>query len=120
MRTACAAIVALMVAGAPLAHARAPRAAPCTTAGLVVWLDTNGDGAAGSTYFKLKLTNLSTHACTLVGYPGVSGIGLGGRQIGSAASRDPADPSRMVTLATGATASATLRIVDVLNFPSAT
>jgi hypothetical protein len=119
MRWACVAIAVLTVAAAPLASARAPQAA-CTSAGLVVWLDTNGDGAAGSTYFKLQMTNLSGHTCTLFGYPGVSGIGLGGGQLGSAAARDTAQPARRVTLASGATAKTTLRIADVLNYPAAT
>jgi hypothetical protein len=90
----------------------------CRTSGLVVWLNTEGDGAAGSTYFKLQFTNLSGARCTLAGYPGVSGVDLRGRQLGSAALRDPVTPVRTVTLAGGATKTATLRIVEAGNFPS--
>jgi Protein of unknown function (DUF4232) len=91
-------------------------AARCATSGLVVWLNTNGDGAAGSTYFKLEFTNLSGHTCTLAGYPGVSAIDLAGHQIGAAASRSPS-AAHVVTLASAATATATLRIVQAGNFP---
>jgi hypothetical protein len=86
----------------------------------VVWLDTEGNGAAGSVYYTLELTNLSRHACTLRGYPGVSAVSLGGGRLGSAASRDAATPSRRVVLKPGATATATLRIVQAGNFPART
>lgn len=89
----------------------------CVTRGLVVWLDTRADHAAGSAYYKLELTNLSGHACVLSGYPGVSAVGLAGHQLGNPASRDHANVPRPVSLANGATAAAVLRIVDVGNFP---
>ncbi|HEX4323202.1 MAG TPA: DUF4232 domain-containing protein [Gaiellaceae bacterium] len=92
----------------------------CTTSGLVVWLNTNGDGAAGSTYFKLEFTNLSGSACTLTGYPGVSGVDRSGHQLGTAAGHDPATAAHTVTLANGATKAATLRIVEAGNFPAST
>jgi hypothetical protein len=99
----------------------APDSAPrCATDGLVIWLDTQASRAAGSTYYKLELTNLSGHACTLLGYPGVSAVDLNGHQLGSAASRNSAHPARLVTLASGATAVAVLQIVDAHNFPGAT
>jgi hypothetical protein len=94
--------------------AQAPR---CRTSRLVVWLDTQGNGAAGSTYYKLQLTNLSGRACTLFGYPGVSGVDLAGRRLGSPASRNPVRPPRLVTLANRATATAVLQIVDAYNYP---
>lgn len=90
----------------------------CATSRLVVWLDTQGNGTAGSIYYTLELTNLSTHACTLGGYPGVSAVNLAGHQLGSAASRDTAHKPHVVTLAPGASATAVLRIVDAGNFPS--
>lgn len=92
----------------------------CATSGLVVWLDTQGSGAAGSTYYNLELTNLSGRACTLFGYPGVSAVDLAGRQLGSAAGRDPVHRPRLVTLARGATATVVLRIVDAGNYPPST
>ena len=110
--------------GAPaldLAPWRAPAAATqrCATSGLVVWLDTRGEGAAGSTYYRLEFTNLSGRACSLRGYPGVSAVDLRGRRLGSAASRNRARPRRTVVLASGATAGAVLQIVDARNFPRA-
>jgi hypothetical protein len=102
----------------PAAHAGA-LPAKCTTSKLVVWLDTRGDGAAGSVFYNLKFTNLSGHTCTLVGYPGVSAVDLAVHQLGHAASRS-ASQARVVRLTQGATASATLRVVAAGNFPAST
>jgi hypothetical protein len=99
------------------ARAATSSAARCATSGLVVWLDTQGDGTAGSIYYKLEFTNLSGHACTLAGYPGVSAVDLGGRQLGSAGSRNTSHV-RTVRLANGATATAVLRITEAGNFPN--
>ena len=56
---------------------RAPeRAAACVGSELDVWLNTRGDGAAGSTFYALEFTNLSSHSCTLTGFPRVSAIDL--------------------------------------------
>ena len=87
----------------------------CATSGLVVWLDTQGSGAAGSIYYRLKLTNLSGHACTLIGYPRVAAVSLRGRQLGSGAGRY-VSRTPLVTLANRATASVVLEIIDVGNF----
>jgi hypothetical protein len=92
----------------------------CATSGLVVWLDTQGNGTLGSVYYNLQLTNLSGHKCTVTGYPGVSAVNLAGRQLGTAAARDTAKKAKAITLASGATAVAVLRIVDTGAFsPSA-
>ncbi len=90
----------------------------CPTSGLVVWVNTNGDGTAGSIYYKLEFTNLSGSSCTLTGYPGVSGVDLGGHQLGSAGGHDPATAVHTVTLANGATKAATMRVTEAGNFPS--
>jgi hypothetical protein len=83
-------------------------------------MDTRGDGAAGSTFYKLKLTNLSGHTCTLYGFPGVSGVNLAGHQLGRAASRNHSRSSVTVTLANGQTAVTALQITNVGNYsPSA-
>jgi Domain of unknown function (DUF4232) len=105
-----------LVATQPAAAASTPR---CSTAGLVVWLNTQGSGAAGSVFYQLRLTNLSGHACTLAGYPGVSATSLTSRQLGRGASREGGSKAHTVTLSNGASASATLRIVEAGNFPSA-
>jgi hypothetical protein len=114
---ALAALAATSVV-APAGAAAAPGTPKCATSGLVVWLDTNGNGTAGSTFYNLEFTNLSTRTCTLLGYPGVSAISLSGRQLGSAASRDNTRKPRTVSLKSGATATAVLRVVDAGNFPT--
>jgi hypothetical protein len=93
--------------------------APCPTSGLRVALG-QGDGAAGSTYYPLDFTNASGDACTLFGYPGVSFVtGVGGSQIGNAASRNPAFASEAVTIPAGGVVHATLQVVNAQNFPRA-
>lgn len=124
-RRATAALLLLAGAAASLALATAPGAATvtassCAATGLVAWLDTQADGAAGSSYYQLRFTNLSGHACTLLGYPGVSAVDLRGRQVGSAATRDTSRAVPRVTLANGTTAPAALRIVTADNYPTAT
>ena len=91
----------------------------CTTSGLVVWLNTNGSGTAGSVFYKLRFTNLSGHACTLTGYPGVSGVNLAGHRLGSPAARDTSRTPHTVRLAAGASRTAVLQIVSVGNFSAA-
>jgi hypothetical protein len=76
----------------------------CTTANLDVWLNTEGNGAAGSTYYNVNFTNLSAHACTLHGYPGISAVTQAGIQLGSAAGRNPEHVPAVVTLTSAKTA----------------
>lgn len=85
---------------------------PCQTSGLVIWLDTNGNGTAGSIFYTLNFTNLSGHRCTLRGYPGVSAVSVRGGQLGRPASRDTSRRVRTISLRNGGTATAVLRIVD--------
>lgn len=103
-------------AGAAGRAAAMPR---CASSGLVVWLATQGNAAAGSVYYQLQFTNLSGHGCTLRGYPGVSAIGLNAHQLGRAASREAGASVTTVALPAGATAIAMLRIVEAGNFPPA-
>lgn len=93
-------------------------AAPlCQTPRLVIWLDTNGNGTAGTFFYKLHFTNLSGHACTLNGFPFLYAVNLRGHQVGRRATfRRPPSPRR-VRLASGRTATAVLGIVDTGNFP---
>jgi hypothetical protein len=105
--------LALIAGSASGGQAAAPS---CRTSGLVVWIDTQGNGAAGSVFYHLELTNQSGRACSLTGYPGVSAVDLRGHQLGSAAGRSPST-RRVVSLRNGATASAQLQISQVLNYP---
>jgi len=88
----------------------------CQTPGLVIWLDTTGNGTAGTTFYNLHFTNLSGHACTLNGFPFLSAVNLAGHQLGRRAvfSRPPSP--HLVTLANGKTATAVLGIVDTAVF----
>jgi hypothetical protein len=106
---------ATLAAGAP----------KCATSGLVVWLNQEGGGGTlGSIYYKLALTNLSGHTCTLYGYPGVAAVNLAGRQLGVGAMREQTPGKGLVTLASGSstlnnasTATALVRIVTVGALP---
>jgi hypothetical protein len=117
---ACAAALtpaaALAATSAPAAHATATTAA-CATSGLVIWLDVPpGNYFAGGAYYYLEFTNLSGHACTLRGSPGVSAVSLSGRQLGSPARGDYSGDTSPVMLAAGATATAKLQIEDPGDF----
>ena len=118
---ACAAILtpatALAAPGHPAARAAATPA--CATSDLRVWLGVPGQGALGTTAYQLELSDISRHTCTLFGFPGVSAVAAGGQQLGSPATRDHFDPTRLVTLRRGATAHVFLRITNVAFLPPA-
>jgi hypothetical protein len=69
---------------------------------------------------QLDFTNASGRTCTLFGYPGVALTTsvAPGSQVGAAATRATGRPKMVITLAPGATASATLQITQVANYPS--
>lgn len=98
------------VAGAP----------PCATSGLKVTLGASS-GYAGGVDETIVFTNTSGATCTLYGYPGVSLVSAPPYTlIGLAAKRSSTTPVKAITLASGATASAVLQVVDALNFGTAT
>jgi hypothetical protein len=75
-----------------------------------------GNGAAGTIYYPLEFTNLSGHACSMDGFPGVSAISRGGQQLGSPANWESGGgfgTPRTVIVAAGATAHAVLAYHDV-------
>jgi uncharacterized protein DUF4232 len=115
-----AAVAALSLAGGsagaatPASGAATPT---CQTRGLVIWIDTQPNGTAGTTFFTLNFTNLSGHPCLLRGFPGVSAVNLRGRPFGRPASRDSGQAVANVTLTNGHTAHAVLGIVDVGALP---
>ena len=116
---ACAALVAPAIAlASPVSPARtaAPATPPCETPGLVEWLDTNGSGAAGSTFYTMNFTNLSGHACTLNGFPFLFAVSLTGKQIGSDATFNHHPAPRTVTIGNGKTVTAQLQIVVAQNY----
>jgi hypothetical protein len=63
----------------------------------------------------LEFSNISSHACRLSGFPGVSAYS--GGQVGSPASRAHTVPARAVDLPRGGTAHAILRLIDIGNIP---
>jgi hypothetical protein len=80
-----------------------------------------GEGAAGSTYYTLRMTNVSTTApCRTRGFGGVSLVaGPHGQPIGAPADRAQRGTARVVVLQPGQHADATLREVDAENYSSA-
>jgi hypothetical protein len=118
---AIAAVGALSAAwstGSATAQNGAATTPPCATSHLAVWIGVGGGGgAAGSTYYPMEFTNVSSRACHLYGFPGVS-ASYAGRQAGSAATRDRSVAEHTVVLAPGASAHTVLRITDVANFPA--
>lgn len=85
----------------------------CLASGLKGTLGTS-QGAAGTLYADVVLTNTSAAACTLYGYPGVSFVTEpGGSQVGAAANRNPISPATLVKLAPGDQANFLVALTDV-------
>lgn len=92
----------------------------CPTSALKVTVGT-AEGAAGSTYQTIDFTNTGSASCTLYGYPGVSlAAGSSATQVGAAAQRSTTSRPTVVTLKSGATGKALLRVTQALNYPSST
>ena len=108
-------VAALAVADVPAAGATTP---PCETGGLVIWMNTQPNGTAGTIFYTLNFTNLSGHSCTLRGYPGVSATRLNGSQLGKPGARDTGQKVKTITIGKGRTAHATLGIVDIGALPN--
>jgi len=115
---ALAVALAAAAPAAPAASARAAAAPRCATSELVMWLNAEGSGTAGSFYFKIELDNFSGHRCTLHGYPGVSAVDLHGRRIGASAGHEVTRTPALVTLAPEQQATAIVRVVDVGALPA--
>jgi hypothetical protein len=122
---AAAAVAGLAISSAAYA-ATSSSAAPAATAipqcaaafgkygNVSVWVPANqGNGTAGTTYYPLEFTNISGHACSLYGYPGVSAISGTGQQLGSPAGWSSLSGAQRVVLAPGETAHTVLAIHDV-------
>jgi hypothetical protein len=114
---ALAAPLASEGAGAPSSGPAAASAAPCSSSKLVVWLPNgSGNGAAGSVFYKLRITNLGSAACTLTGFPKVSALNLNGKAVGKPASKEAGSKAKAVKLAPGGSASFQVRVVEAGNF----
>ena len=80
-----------------------------------------GDGAAGSVYYQVVLTNTGDQPCATGGFGGVSFVGGGqGIQIGAAAVREQKDQARTIVLQPGDKATATLQEAEAGNYDKAT
>jgi Protein of unknown function (DUF4232) len=90
----------------------------CLASGLQAQVGSS-QGAAGTIYQVIVLTNSSNATCTLYGYPGVSLItGVGGAEVGLPATKNPVVAKTLVTLAPGAQAGFLLGVHDVGAIPS--
>jgi hypothetical protein len=119
LAASAAAAIALLLPAASAPAARVHAAiSKCATSGLVMWINAEGSGTAGSFYFKLEIANLSGRSCTLAGYPGVSAIDLRGGRIGAPATRDTTNAPHTVTLAPEAQTTAIVRVIDVGALPA--
>jgi hypothetical protein len=123
---AAVAIAGLAVAAPALARVAhpastaSPQVTPvCQSSSIDDWLNTNGDGAAGTIFYHLEFTNLSGHACTLQGFPFLFAVNLAGHQIGKVAAFNHAFPANSVTVGNGKTIHAVLGIVETGNFAPA-
>ena len=103
--------------GSPSSAAPTPSGpARCTTKDLRVSL-TGGEGAAGSTYYELTLTNTSGQVCRTGGFGGVSLVGDGNdTQIGAPADRTELGKVRAINLRPDGRETATLRVTNAENY----
>ncbi len=93
--------------------------AECPTSALKVKVGSS-NGAAGTIYYSLDFTNVSSSSCFMEGYPGVSLVSAGnnaGSQIGADAKRNPVVTPKQIVLAPGQTANAQLGVAEAGNFP---
>ncbi len=116
--TATVTVTSSAASASPTASASSTSAAACATSALKI-TQSAPNGYAGGVYVTLVFTNISGATCTLYGYPGVSLVSSAQKQIGLAAKRS-GTAVKLVTLAPAAAASASLQIVDALNFPATT
>jgi hypothetical protein len=120
---ACAAVLVAAGIGtaafaATPSHAASTLIPKCTASDLGVWVAANqSNGTAGSIYYPMEFTNLSSGTCYLYGHPGVSAVSGTGHQLGKSAQWS-AGKSAIVNLAPGATAHAMLQYVVVQLSPS--
>lgn len=83
----------------------------CSTSNLAISLG-SPSGTAGAIHYVLTYRNVGTSPCTLFGYPGVSFLDAGGRQIGSPAQRTAGIGATSVSLALGGNAYSSVLVSD--------
>lgn len=111
------ATAAVTAAASPGSVASAPH--QCRASDLHVTIS-RGSSGTGHTWYTIRFANVSSSACTLDGYPGVSVVKhLGGHRIGRGASWDHQVHPRLVTIARGGAAHAYLTVLHTDRFPPA-
>jgi hypothetical protein len=99
--------------------ASSSRVQPCSASQLGVWVNADSaNGAAGTIYYHLDLTNTSGRRCYLYGWPGVTATNWAGGSLGQPARQVHDVKARVVDLAPGGTAHSTLGYVDAKLSPS--
>ncbi len=102
----------------PVATTVAAAPSHCATSQLAASFG-SGNGTAGTNYYELDLRNVSSVACSVQGYPGVSFVaGANGHQVGNPAVRVAGSTPRVV-LSPQQSAAATLAVVDAGNYGTA-
>ncbi|MDT3440398.1 DUF4232 domain-containing protein [Pseudofrankia sp. BMG5.37] len=86
-------------------------AVPTCAASVLAAAIVGSDGAAGTIYTQLTLTNNSSARCTLRGYPGVSFVDTAGNQLGAPADRT-GEAGSAVVLAGGGKAQFTVLVTQ--------
>lgn len=109
------ALVGTVTPAAASPEAASARAPSCSSGDLAVSFKYTG-GAAGSTYGKMRMKNVSDRTCVTGGYGGISYVGHGnGTQIGAAADRTPGH-LRSYALAPGDRLVSVVRMVEAGNY----
>jgi hypothetical protein len=105
----------------PAAPTRTPGGPPTCLASVLRASLGPSEGAAGTIYQTVVLTNASSATCSLYGYPGVSFVtSIGGSQIGAPASRNPLRSPLLVTLRPGQSADTRVGVAQAADYPRRT
>jgi hypothetical protein len=116
-------VAAALLPGTALASTAAPAGASwfaprCTPSQTRIWLGLgNGGGTAGTIYYPLEFSNVSSRTCTMFGFPRTWAESQNGKQIGKS-SRQLAQRHWVLTLVPGATVHAALGIIEAGNICS--
>lgn len=102
--------------GAQTSAAASGPPAGCTPTDLGIRLGPSS-GAAGTEYVQYDFVNVTSHACTLMGYPGVSLVLTDGHVDDITNNRDPGDKSHLVTVPAGGDAAFTVGFVSSAAHP---
>jgi hypothetical protein len=86
---------------------------------VVNWLNTTGNGFTGGIGYQLQFTNISSHACSLQGFPSVTAVTLGDHPIGAPATHN-GSAGAIIDVAAGGKAQASWLVADTGNFSAST